>query len=131
MNFGEIKELLISGFTPEQITTLATSGTIPSVPEIPEADPITPASPVESPAETEGASLAPSVDAENTNPTAQDPEADPLEALREQLRNIQEENKQLREMVQGNNIRDRTVPTISAPDAASTLAEIIRPSFNK
>ena len=132
MKFGEIKELLNSGFTPEQITTLATSGTIPSVPEIPEADPITPASPVESPAETEGVTLAPSVDAENTEPAAPDPEADPLEALREQLRSIQEENKQLREMLQNNNIRDQH---FSSPkpenDAASIMAKIIRPDIKE
>lgn len=124
MNFGEIKELLTAGFTPDQIMTLTTSGAIPSVPDpSPAADPITPAAVVESPAE---------VGEDNpSSPTEQETkdQPDPLEEIRQQLQQLKDENTQLRDQIQTNNIRDRTVPTVSAPDAASTLAEIIRPSF--
>lgn len=126
MNFGEIKELLSAGFTPDQIMTLTSSGALPSAPDpSPAADPITPAAVVESPAEV--GEVNPS------SPTEQETEApqDPLADIREQLHQLQEENKQLKDQIQTNNILDRTVPTISAPDAADILAEVIRPTFNK
>ena len=44
MTYTEIKDLLSSGFTPEQITQLTTSGVNPSAPESPSGgEPITPA----------------------------------------------------------------------------------------
>ena len=127
MTYTEIKDLLSSGFTPEQITQLTTSGVNPSAPESPSGgDPITPAGEVTSPAEVGEETPLPS-------PTEGEHEdqPDPLEDIRQQLQQLQQENKQLREQIQTNNIRDRTVPTVAAPDAAATLAEIIRPTFKK
>ena len=127
MTYTEIKDLLSSGFTPEQITQLTTSGDLPSSPD-PEtgADPITATGSLESPAEVgEGTDIpSPTEGEEDTQP-------DPLEDIRQQLQQLQQENKQLKEQIQTNNIRDRTVPTVAAPDAAATLAEIIRPTFKK
>ena len=127
MTYTEIKDLLSSGFTPEQITQLTTSGDIPSSPD-PEtgADPITATVSLESPAEVGEETPLPS-------PTEgeEDTQPDPLEDIRQQLQQLQQENKQLKEQIQTNNIRDRTVPTVAAPDAAATLAEIIRPTYKK
>ena len=127
MTYTEIKDLLSSGFTPEQITQLTTSGVNPSAPESPSGgDPITPTGEVTSPAEVGEETPLPS-------PTEgeEDNQPDPLEDIRQQLQQLQQENKQLKEQIQTNNIRDRTVPTVAAPDAAATLAEIIRPTFKK
>ena len=127
MTYTEIKDLLSSGFTPEQITQLTTSGVNPSAPESPSGgEPITPTGEVTSPAEVGEETPLPS-------PTEGEHEdhPDPLEDIRQQLQQLQQENKQLKEQIQTNNIRDRTVPTVAAPDAAATLAEIIRPSFKK
>ena len=126
MTYTEIKDLLSSGFTPEQITQLTTSGDLPSSPD-PEtgADPITATVSLESPAEVGEETPLPSpTEGEDNTP-------DPLEDIRQQLQQLQQENKQLKEQIQTNNIRDRTVPTVAAPDAAATLAEISRPSFKK
>ena len=125
MNYQEIKDLLSSGFTPDQITQLATtSGVIPSAPDPTPENATAPA--VESPAEA----------GEDTGHITGDPspaeaehEQDPLDDIRQQLQQLQTENKQLKEQIQSNNIRDRTFETVSAPDAAATLAEIIRPTF--
>ena len=127
MTYHEIKDLLTSGFTAEQITMLTTTGVNPSTPVIPEAsEPITEDN-KESPAEVGEGSATPSpTDGENT-----EQKPDPLEDIRTQLKALQNENKQLRETIQANNIRDRTVPTVSEPDASATLAEIIRPSYKK
>ena len=124
MTYTEIKDLLSSGFTPDQITQLTTSGDIPSSPD-PEtgADPITVTGSLESPAEVGEETPLPSpTEGEDNTP-------DPLDEIRQQLQQLQTENKQLREQIQTNNIRDRTVPSVAAPDAAATLAEIIRPTF--
>ena len=128
MTYAEIKDLLSSGFTPEQITQLTTSGDLPSSPD-PEtgADPITATVSLESPAEVgEGTDTPSPTEGEDNTP---DP--DPLDDIRQQLQQLQQENKQLKEQIQTNNIRDRTVPTVAAPDAAATLAEIIRPTYKK
>ena len=127
MTYTEIKDLLSSGFTPEQITQLTTSGVNPSAPESPSGgDPITPTGEVTSPAEVgEGTDIPSPTEGEHED------QPDPLEDIRQQIQQLQTENKQLREQIQTNNIRDRTVPTVAAPDAAATLAEIIRPSFKK
>ena len=124
MTYTEIKDLLSSGFTPEQITQLTTSGVNPSAPESPSGgDPITPTGEVTSPAEVGEETPLPSpTEGENNNP-------DPLEDIRSQLQQLQQENKQLREQIQTNNIRDRTVDTVTGPDASEILGEIIRPSF--
>lgn len=123
MNYQEIKDLLSSGFTPDQITQLATiSGVIPSAPD-PTPENIATAPAVESPAEVgEDPEQVPS-------PTEAEKEPDPLEDLRKQVQTLQDENKELQKRIQANNIRDRTMETVSAPDAAATLAEIIRPTF--
>ena len=128
MTYTEIKDLLSSGFTPEQITQLTTSGVNPSAPESPSGgDPITPTGEVTSPAVVEEGTPLPSpTEGENNNP---DP--DPLEDIRSQLQQLQQENKQLREQIQTNNIRDRTIETVTGPDASEILGEIIRPSFKK
>lgn len=127
MTYTEIKDLLSSGFTPDQITQLTTSGDIPSSPD-PETgtDPITATVSLESPAEVgEGTDIPSPTEGEEDN------QPDPLEDIRQQLQQLQQENKQLKEQIQTNNIRDRTVPTVAAPDAAATLAEIIRPTYKK
>lgn len=126
MTYTEIKDLLSSGFTPEQITQLTTSGVNPSAPESPSGgDPITPTGEVTSPAEVGEETPLPS-------PTeGEDETPDPLDEIRQQLQQLQTENKQLREQIQTNNIRDRTVPTVSAPDVSAILGEIIRPTYNK
>ena len=129
MTYQEIKDLLTSGFTAEQITMLTTTGVTPSTPVIPEASaPITEDN-KESPAEVGEEGVTPSpTEGENTE---QEQQPDPLEDIRTQLKALQDENKQLKETIQANNIRDRTVPTVSVPDASTTLAEVIRPTFKK
>ena len=127
MTYTEIKDLLSSGFTPEQITQLTTSGVNPSAPESPSGgEPITPTGEVTSPAEVGEETPLPS-------PTEGEHEdhPDPLEDIRQQLQQLQQENKQLREQIQTNNIRDRTVPTVTGADASEILGEIIRPTFKK
>lgn len=130
MTYAEIKDLLSCGFTPEQINLLTTSGDLPSSPD-PDtgADPITATGSLESPAEVGDESTTPSpTEGENTE---QEQKPDPLEDIRTQLKALQDENKQLRETIQANNIRDRTVQTVSKPDASATLAEIIRPTYKQ
>lgn len=127
MTYTEIKDLLSSGFTPDQITQLTTSGDLPSSPD-PEtgADPITATVSLESPAEVGEETPLPSpTEGEHAD------QPDPLEDIRQQLQQLQTENKQLREQIQTNNIRDRTVPTVTGPDASEILGEIIRPTFKK
>ena len=129
MTYQEIKDLLTSGFTAEQITMLTTTGVNPSTPVIPQAsEPITEPD-KESPAEV-GEEDATSSPTEGEH-TEQEQKPDPLEDIRTQLKALQNENKQLRETIQANNIRDRTVPTVSEPDASATLAEMIRPTYKK
>ena len=127
MTYSEIKDLLNSGFNPEQITLLTTSGVIPSAPEDPaDPEPITGPAAVESPAEGTAEQTSPAVpEAEETK----DNNTDPLDEIRQQLQTLQQENKQLKEQIQFNNIRDRTMETVTPPDAARTLAEVIRPTF--
>ena len=131
MTYTEIKDLLSSGFTPEQITQLTTSGVNPSAPESPSGgDPITPTGEVTSPAEVGEETPLPSptegeVKADNND------QWDPIEDLRKQIQQVRDENKQLREQIQTNNIRDRTIETVTGPDASEVLGEIIRPSFKK
>ena len=129
MTYQEIKDLLNSGFSPEQITTLTTSGVNPSAPEAPaDPEPITGPAAVESPAEGTAEPTTSAVpDAEETP----DNNTDPLDEIRQQLLALQNENKQLKEQIQSNNIRDRTIPTVAGPDASEILGEIIRPSFKK
>lgn len=127
MTYTEIKDLINSGFTAEQITMLTTTGVTPSTPVIPEASaPITEDN-KESPAEVGEEQPSPTEGDEKT--PDQDQQNDPLEEIRSQLKALQEENKQLKDEIQSNNIRDRTVPTVNPPDASATLAEVIRPTF--
>ena len=133
MTYTEIKDLLANGFTAEQITMLTTSATLPSVADVePEEETTPPVVPseVESPCEV-GEALTD--DQQETSPTEQeisDTVPDAIADIRNQLKAVQEENEQLRKMVQGNNIRDRTFATPTAPDASDMLAEIIRPTFH-
>ena len=124
MTYTEIKDLLSSGFTPEQITQLTTSGVNPSAPESPSGgEPITPTGEVTSPAEVgEGTPLSSPTEGEVAPDN--DEQWDPIEDLRKQI-------QQLREQIQTNNIRDRTIETVTGPDASEVLGEIIRPSFKK
>lgn len=130
MNHGEIMELVHAGFTPEQIMTLTNSGTIPSVPDPGPAE-VTPLpEPSESPIKEEAAAPDPTPAAAPSEGDSNN-ETDPLDELREQVRQLQSENADLKKQIQEANIRNRTVETVSGPDAAATLAEIIRPTFNK
>ena len=127
MNYGEIMNLVQAGFTPDQIMSLTTSGVIPSAPESVQAD-ITPsAGASESPIKEEASAPDPGPGASSQGET--DP--DPLEEIREMVRQLQTENEDLKKQIQSANIRDRTIQSVSVPDASATLAEIIRPTFNK
>ena len=131
MTYMEIKDLLSSGFTPDQITQLTTSGDLPSSPD-PEtgADPITVTGSLESPAEVGEETPLPSpTEGEETKDN--NDQWDPIEDLRKQIQQVRDENKQLREQIQTNNIRDRTIETVKGPDVSEVLGEIIRPSFKK
>jgi len=129
MNHGEIMELVHAGFTPDQIMTLTNSGAIPSAPVPGPAEETPLPEPSESPIK-EGAAAP---DPEPSAPSEGDSnnETDPLDEIREQVRQLQSENADLKKQIQEANIRNRTVETVSGPDAAATLAEIIRPTFNK
>ena len=127
MTFSEIMQLKEAGFNPDQITALATSGALPSVPDdtgvdlsSPESAPV-----VESPAEVGEEIPSPS-------PTEAETPPDSFGELREMISSMREENKQLREMLQSNNIRDQH---FSSPkpenDAASIMAKIIRPDIKE
>lgn len=127
MNYGEIMNLVQAGFTPDQIMSLTTSGVIPSAPESVQAD-ITPsAGASESPIKEEASAPDPGPGASSQGET--DP--DPLEEIREMVRQLQTENEDLKKQIQSANIRDRTIQSVSVPDASATLAEIIRPTFHK
>lgn len=127
MTYAEIKDLLSSGFTPEQITTLTTSaGPITADdsqdPAIHSQDPAP-----EPPAEgsgTDDAQSGPDPDAGT--------DSDGLQEIRKALEQLQQENKQLREMMQSNNIRDRTMDTPSVPEvsAEDILSGLIRPAYS-
>ena len=128
MNYGEIMNLVHAGFTPDQIMSLSTSGAIPSAPESgPEVTaPPTPG-PSESPIKEEVSAPDPAPDTSSEG----EPEPDPLEEIRETVRQLQAENEDLKKQIQSANIRERTMETVTAPDASATLAEIIRPTFQR
>ena len=129
MNYGEIMNLVQAGFTPDQITQLVTtSGAIPSAPEsVPEVTTPPAPGPSESPIKEEAPAPDPAPDASSKGES----EPDPLDEIRETVRQLQAENEDLKKQIQSANIRDRTVETVSGPDASATLAEIIRPTFHK
>lgn len=127
MNYGEIMNLVQAGFTPDQIMSLTTSGVIPSAPESVPTDTTPQSGPSESPIKEEAPAPDPAPDASSQGET--DP--DPLDEIRETVRQLQAENEDLKKQIQSANIRDRTVQSVSVPDASATLAEIIRPTFNK
>ena len=130
MTFTEVMQLKSAGFTPDQITTLATSDAIPSAPEDSGVDladaPSTPV--VESPAEVGEGNNAPSPTEPGTNQASG---IDSLAEIRELINGMREDNKQLRELIQGNNIRDKTMEIPKEPDAAAVMSEIIRPSIRE
>ena len=132
MNHGEIMDLVHAGFTPDQIMTLTTSGAIPSAPESVQADTTPPsAGATESPIKEDAPAPDPVPDASSQGDPGQDPAPDPLDEIREAVRKLQAENEDLKKHIQTANIRDRTMSTPAVPDASATLAEIIRPTFNK
>ena len=128
MTHGEIMELVQAGFKPEQIMTLATSGTLPSVPDPVPADTTPSAGASESPIKEEAAVPDPTPAAAPSEGETDQP--DPLEEIRETVRQLQAENADLKKQIQTANIRDRTIETVAVPDASKTLAEIIRPTFH-
>lgn len=129
MNHGEIMDLVHAGFTPDQIMQLTTSGVIPSAPETVPTD-ITPQpGPSESPIKEEASAPDPTPAQDASSQGESEP--DPLDEIRETVRQLQAENEDLKKQIQSANIRDRTVETVSGPDASATLAEIIRPTFHK
>lgn len=128
MKYGEIMNLVQAGFTPDQIMSLTTSGVIPSAPESVQADVPPSAGASESPIKEEAAAPDPTPAAA---PSEGESEPDPLDEIRETVRQLQAENEDLKKQIQSANIRDRTVESVSVPDASATLAEIIRPTFNK
>ena len=126
MTYSEIKDLLSSGFTPEQITALTTSAAPITADHDP--DPVDPQDPEVSPAEGSGT---------EDNQSVPDPDAgtdsDGLQEIRKALEQLQTENKQLREMMQSNNIRDRTTETPGIPEvsAEDILSGLIRPVYDE
>lgn len=126
MTYSEIKDLLSSGFTPEQITALTTSAAPITADHDP--DPDDPQDPEVSPAEGSGTDedkqSVPDPDAET--------DSDGLQEIRKALEQLQNDNKQLREMVQSNNIRDRTTDTPGVPEvsAEDILSGLIRPAYS-
>lgn len=132
MNHGEIMDLVHAGFTPDQIMTLTTSGAIPSAPEsVPEVTTPPASGPSESPIKEDAPAPDPVPDASSQGDSGQDLAPDPLDEIRETVRKLQAENEDLKKQIQAANIRDRTMTTPAVPDASATLAEIIRPTFNK
>ena len=133
MKYEEIKDLLNSGFTSDQIIALTTSGAIPSAPvKVPADVPPLPET-SESPIKEEAPDPVPDAGASSvgdSNP-APDPAPDPVEELRETVRQLQAENEDLKKQIQTDNIRDRTIKSVSVPDASAMIAEIIRPTYNK
>ena len=128
MTHGEIMELVQAGFKPEQIMTLATSGTLPSAPDpVPEVTNPPAPGPSESPIKEEAAAPDPTPAAAPSEGETDQP--DPLEEIRATVRQLQAENADLKKQIQTANIRDRTIDTVTVPDASKTLAEIIRPTF--
>ena len=127
MTYTEIKDLLSSGFTPEQITALTTSAVPITADESQDPDTHSQDPDTVSPAEGSGTDDAQSVP---------DPDAgngpDALQEIRDALNQLQNENKQLREMVQSNNIRDRTMDTPGVPEvsAEDILSGLIRPAYS-
>ena len=128
MKYGEIMNLVQAGFTPDQIMQLTNSGAIPSAPDaVPEVTTPPAPGPSESPIKEEAPAPDPAPDASSQGES--DP--DPLDEIRETVRQLQAENEDLKKQIQSANIRDRTVQSVSVPDASATLAEIIRPTFHK
>ena len=127
MTHGEIMELIHEGFTPDQIMTLTSSGMLPSVPDPVPADMTPSAGASESPIKEEAAVPDPTPAAAPSEGETEQP--DPLEEIRETVRQLQAENADLKKQIQSANIRDRTIETVTVPDASKTLAEIIRPTF--
>ena len=127
MNYGEIIHLVDVGFTPDQIMMLTSFGALPSVPDPVPADMTPSAGASESPIKEEAAALDPTPAAAPSEGETDQP--DPLDEIRETVRQLQTENAELKKQIQSANIRDRTMETVAAPDASKTLAEIIRPTF--
>lgn len=130
MTLAEIKELHSMGFTPDQIMALTTPAAptpaagnpveeapAPSTDTTPEAD-NTPAT---------GEAISPAGDAAPISATPAPEEAPNT------LDQLMEEVKSLRQLVQSNNIRDRTFDTPETPevDAESILGLFIRPDFSQ
>ena len=130
MNYEQIMDLVQAGFTPDQIMALTSSGVIPSAPD-PGPEVTTPPLPEASESPIKEGTTVP--DPEQSVPSEGDSnkDTDPLEEIRETVRHLQAENEDLKKQIQSANIRDRTMNTVSAPDASATLAEIIRPTYHK
>lgn len=126
MTYTEIKDLLSSGFNPEQITALTTSAAPITADNNP--DPVDSQDPEVSPAEGSGTEDKQSV----PDPDA-GTDSNGLQEIRETLAQLQQENKQLREMMQSNNIRDRTTETPGIPEvsAEDILSGLIRPVYDE
>ena len=130
MNYGEIMNLVHAGFTPDQIISLTNSGAIPSAPDaVPEVTTPQAPGPSESPIKEEASAPDPAPDASSQGDPVQDPSPDPLDEIRETVRQLQAENEDLKKQIQSANIRDRTMQSVSVPDASEILAEVIRPTF--
>ena len=127
MTYAEIKDLLSSGFTPEQITALTTSDA--PITSDHDPDPVDPQDPEVSPAEGSGEVVQPD---DHPDPDA-GTDSDGLQEIRKALEQLQQENKQLREMMQSNNIRDRTTETPGIPEvsAEDILSGLIRPVYDE
>ena len=128
MTYSEIKDLLSSGFTPEQITALTTSAAPITADNNP--DPVDPQDPEVSPAEGSGEAVPDGIPSPDPDAGS---DSDGLQEIRKALEQLQQENKQLREMMQSNNIRDRTTETPGIPEvsAEDILSGLIRPVYDE
>ena len=126
MKFNEIMQLKNAGFTPDQIMTLTNSEALPSASDNDGTDhAVEPPAPlVESPAEVGEDSSSPTDAGEESKP-------DPFKEIRDMITAMREENKQLKEMIQSDNIRNKYVPSVEKEDAAAIVAKIIRPDYKE
>lgn len=135
MTFAEIKALHDMGFSADQIVSLTTSaGNQSLADEVPAVTPTADITPAPEAGETPSAETTDG-DAISTNAGAEAP-ISPTPATVENKPNpeisaLMNEVRELKQIIQTNNIRDRTfdIPPVPEVDPEKILAEFIRPTF--
>lgn len=136
MTFAEIKALHDMGFSADQIVSLTTSAGNPSpADEVPAVTPTADITPASDQAGVTPSAETPDGDAISTNAGVEAP-ISPTPATVENKPNpeisaLMNEVRELRQIIQTNNIRDRTfdIPPVPEVDPEKILAEFIRPTF--